>query len=300
VISEVFDAKIVSKWGSLRWQGESPAGTRLSVAVRSGNVAEPDDTWSDWSIEQDDGDKAQVHAPSARFVQYRITLSTDDATKTPSLRGIAIRYATTNQAPEVTKVEVPNLDADDLDNPKKVKLKWSAEDPNEDTLSYNLYVRKDGWNNWVLLEEDVDETSYTWDTTTTPSGIYRLKVVASDRKDNQPGESLTGERISDAFVVSHVPPAVQIKVAGIENNQAVLEATGSSEWVRLTGASFSVNGKKWSSIFPVDGLFDSKTETFRFKTDTLKPGTYVVVLRIKDAAGNTGSADVVFTVQKKN
>jgi sugar lactone lactonase YvrE len=300
VVSEVFDAKIVSKWGSLRWQGETPDGTRLTVAVRSGNVAEPDDTWSDWSIEQDNGDNAQVQAPAARFVQYRITLSTDDAAKTPSLRGIAIRYATTNQAPEVTRVEVPNLDADDLDNPKKVKLKWSAEDPNEDTLSYNLYVRKDGWKSWVLLEEDVDANDYVWDTTTTPSGIYRLKVVASDRKDNQPGEALTGERVSDAFVVSHVPPEVKIKVSGIENNQAILEATGSSDWVRLTGASFSVNGKKWSSIFPVDGLFDSKTETFRFKTDTLKPGTYVVVLRIKDAAGNTGSADVVFTVQKKN
>ncbi len=300
IVSEVFDAKIVSKWGSLRWQGETPAGTRLTVAVRSGNVADPDDTWSDWSIEQENGDKAQVQSPAARFAQYRVTLSTDDAAKTPSLRGLALRYATTNQAPEVMKVEVPNLDADDLENPKKVKLKWSAEDPNEDSLSYSLYVRKDGWKSWVLLEEDVDRTDYEWDTTTTPSGSYRLKVVATDRKDNTPEEALTGERISDAFVVSHVPPAVQIKVTGVENNQAIIEATGSSDWMRLTGASFSVNGRKWSSVFPADGLFDSKQETFRFKTEALKPGTYVVVLRIKDAAGNTGSADVVFTVQKKN
>ena len=67
--------------------------------------------------------------------------------------------------------------------------------------------------------------------------------------------------------------------------------------LRLTAASFAVNGKKWSNIFPVNGLFDSKEETFKFKTDTLKPGTYVLVLRVKDAAGNTGSGDVVFTVQ---
>ena len=36
----------------------------------------------------------------------------------------------------------------------------------------------------VLLEDDRSEASYDWDTTTTPSGVYRLKVVASDRKDN--------------------------------------------------------------------------------------------------------------------
>ena len=66
-----------------------------------------------------------------------------------------------------------------------------------------------------------------------------------------------------------------------------------------SSASFSVNGKKWASVFPTDGLFDSKEEKFSFKTESLKPGTYVVVLRVKDAAGNTGSADVVFTVQAK-
>ena len=66
--------------------------------------------------------------------------------------------------------------------------------------------------------------------------------------------------------------------------------------VRLTSASYTLNGKKWVNVFPADGLFDRQAKTFRFKTDGLKPGTYVVVLRVHDAAGNTGSGDVVFTV----
>jgi hypothetical protein len=66
--------------------------------------------------------------------------------------------------------------------------------------------------------------------------------------------------------------------------------------VRLTAASFAVNGKKWVQVFPTDGLFDSKRATFKFKTEALKPGTYVLVLKVQDAAGNTGSGDVVFTV----
>ena len=76
----------------------------------------------------------------------------------------------------------------------------------------------------------------------------------------------------------------------------MIEASATSPLVRLTAASFAVNGKKWVNVFPTDGLFDSKSETFRFQTGPLKPGTYVLVLRVKDAAGNTGSGDVVFTV----
>jgi hypothetical protein len=101
------------------------------------------------------------------------------------------------------------------------------------------------------------------------------------------------------FVVCHTPPSVSLAVAGIDGDRVTVEATASSPLVRLTSASFAVNGKKWQNLFPADGLFDSKTRTFRFQTERLKPGTYVLVMRVRDAAGNTGSSDVVFTVQPK-
>jgi hypothetical protein len=299
VTSDVLDAKIISKWGALRWKADAPAGTSMSVAVRSGNVAEPDDTWSDWSAEQTDHRQATCSAPAARFLQYRVTLTSENADVTPALRDLTLRYLNTNQAPEVTSLDVPNLDAVVLENPKKLKFKWTAVDANEDELTYNLYVRKDGWKNWVLLEEDWEKREYEWDTTTTPSGEYHLKVVASDRRDNPEEDALTGERISKPFVVSHTPPTVNIKVAGIEGDQALIEATATDPMVRLTSASFALNGKKWTNVFPVDGLFDNKAKTFKFKTDALKPGSYVLVLKVKDAAGNTGSGDVVFTVEAR-
>jgi hypothetical protein len=299
VVSEALDAKLISKWGALRWKADQPAGTKVSVAARSGNTPEPDATWSDWSAEQADADQASIPAPTARFLQYRVTLSTTDASQTPTVHSLALRYMTTNLAPEVTTIQVPDFDAVNLDNPKKIKLKWTATDPNEDELSYSLYIRKDGWKNWVQLEEDLDRTEYEWDTTTTPSGIYRLKVVASDRKDNPPEESLTGKRISAAFAVAHDAPTVTLKTAGLEGDRMVIEAKASDPLVRLTSTSYAVNGKKWVNVFPKDGLFDSKSESFRIKTDALKPGTYVVVLRVRDAAGNTGSGDVVFTVSER-
>ncbi len=299
VTSDVLDAKLVSRWGALRWEAETPPGTAVTVATRSGNVAEPDETWSDWSAEQSDAQAATVAAPPARFLQYRVTLTTDDAASTPAVHAVSLRYATANQAPEVTKVEVPDLNAVNLENPKKLKIKWSATDANEDDLTFSLFVRKDGWSNWVELEDDLDKAEYEWDTTTTPSGIYRLKVVASDRKDNPDGEALAGERTSAPFVVSHEAPSVAVKVAGLDGDRAVIEATATSPLVRLTAASFAVNGKKWVNVFPADGLFDSKSEAFRFTTEALKPGTYVLVLRVRDAAGNAGSGDVVFRVEAK-
>lgn len=299
LLSEVLDAKIVSRWGALRWESETPEGTSMSVAVRSGNVAEPDDTWSDWTAEQTDAEQATIAAPPARFLQYRITLETTNSTRTPAVRAVSLRYSTTNQTPEITKVEAPDLNAVNLTDPKKLKLKWSAVDANEDDLVYRVLVRKDGWKSWVELEDELDRTDYEWDTTATPSGVYRMKIVASDHKDNPDGQALTGERVSAPFVVCHEAPAVTVKTAGIEGDRVVLEATARSPLVRLTAASFAINGKKWVNIFPADGLFDSKAETFHFKTEGLKPGTYVVVVRVRDAAGNTGSADVVFSVQPK-
>jgi hypothetical protein len=299
VVSEVLDAKIISKWGALRWKAETPAGTAVTVAVRSGNVAEPDETWSDWSAEQSDSQQGVAGAPAARFLQYRVTLTTENAAVTPSLQSLTLRYLTTNQAPEIGKIDVPDLDGGSLEDPKKLKFKWSATDPNEDELTYSVYVRKDGWKSWVLLDDTLAKPEYEWDTTTTPSGTYELKIMASDRKDNPAEEALNGEKVSAPFVVSHTPPTVAVKVIGMDGEQVVLEATATDPFARLTAASFAVNGKKWVNVFPVDGLFDSKSEKFQFKTEALRPGTYVLVLRVKDAAGNTGSGDVVFTVQTR-
>lgn len=295
VLSEVLDAKMPARWGAMTWKADAPSGTAVAVAVRSGNVADPDATWSPWSAEESDPATARARAPVARYLQYRVTLTTKDAHVAPALEDFTLRYQTVNQAPEITSLDVPDLDATDLDNPKRLKIKWSASDPNDDELTYSLYVRKDGWKDWVLIEENLQKKDYDWDTSGMPAGVYQVKLVATDRKDNSAADCLTATRISAAVPVAHVPPTVTLKVGGFEGDHAVLEASATDPLVRLTEASFAVNGKKWVNIFPTDGLFDSKTEHFRFQTNALRPGTYVVVLRVRDAAGNVGAADVVFT-----
>ena len=292
VLSEVLDTKIQSKWGAMTWKSDTPAGTAVSIAVRSGNVAEPDDTWSAWSAEHATAD-TKAQAPLGRYLQYRVTLTSENAKATPEFRQFALRYQTINQAPELTNLDVPDLDTKDLDNPKKLKIKWTASDPNDDELTFTIYCKKEGWKDWVLLEENHDKSNYDWDTTSMPSGVYQIKVIASDRKDNAAEDALTAERVSAPVPVTHLPPSVTVKVVGFENGQAVVEATATDPYVRLTEASFAIDGKRWTNVFPTDGLFDSKTESFRFKTDALRAGTHVLVLRVRNAAGTFGSGDAV-------
>lgn len=293
VISEILDTKLQSKWGAMTWKSKGD----VTVAVRSGNVAEPDDTWCAWSAEQANAGEPKANAPLGRYLQYRVTLTGGDPSASPEFRQFALRYQTINQAPELTNLEVPDFDTKDAENAKKLKLRWTASDPNEDELTFNIYCKKDGWKDWVLLEENHEAKSYDWDTTGFPSGLYQIKVVASDRKDNAAEDALTAERISAPVAVTHLPPDVTVKLVGFDGAKAILEARATDSYVRLTEASFAVDGKRWTNVFPTDGIFDSKTETFRFKTDKLRSGTHVLVLRVRNAAGNLGSADVVITAQ---
>ena len=48
-LSQVEDLELNSRWGRIEWDADTPAGTGLSVQTRSGNSAEPDPTWSEWS-----------------------------------------------------------------------------------------------------------------------------------------------------------------------------------------------------------------------------------------------------------
>jgi len=152
----------------------------------------------------------------------------------------------------------------------------------------------------VLLEDNLDKNSFEWTRTTIPSGLYQFKVTASDRRDNSPEETKTAERISPLVPVD-APAAVSYRETGWLRRRPgdPSKRPRPTRSSALTEAAFSVDGKRWANIFPSDGLFDSKTETFRFKTDALRPGAHILVLRVRNAAGNLGSGDAAFTVERK-
>lgn len=215
--SEALDAKLISRFGALSWRAETPERTKVTVQVRTGNVGEPDDTWSPWSTPRTDPDPSPVEVPLGRFAQYRAALTTTGPAVSPELRALTLHYQTVNLAPEITKTTVPDAsDADGAARRTRLSLKWGASDPNKDDLSYTLHLRKDDWPDWVRPGADpLTTSSFDWDASVAPGGVYRLRVSASDRPSNGPDESLTSTLVSEPFTVDHQGPTVTLARKGL-------------------------------------------------------------------------------------
>jgi hypothetical protein len=88
--SSVFDAGQAVTWGLANWTSKLPTNTTLTVQTRSGNTATPDGSWSAWSSVSNGG---TIASPAGRYLQYQVTLTTTDATVTPTLFSITFNYA---------------------------------------------------------------------------------------------------------------------------------------------------------------------------------------------------------------
>ncbi len=288
--SDVLDAKLISRFGALTWRSELPEGTSATLQVRTGNVGEPDSTWSEWSAEQTAPDASQAHSPPGRFAQYRATLATRDPADSPALRAVTLRYQTVNLPPEITKIDVPDLSAGDgVTRQTKLTLRWDVNDPNGDDLSYSLHIRKEGWPDWVRLGKEAQtESNYAWDTTAAPAGLYRLRVTASDRPSNNGDETLSRERVSEPFLIDHQSPVVTVTPKSLGAS-----VTLKDDLTRLVKAAYALDGGDWVPIFPEDGLFDTPSESLSISLPDLKPGPHVLVVRATDAAGNLGAGDAL-------
>ena len=67
--SDVFDAKIFSRWGRAEFRG---AGN-VELLARSGNVDNPDRNWSPWK-KVDLTKDAEMEVPPARYAQWKAVL----------------------------------------------------------------------------------------------------------------------------------------------------------------------------------------------------------------------------------
>ena len=86
------DSAVNRDWQQVYWTETTPVGTAVSVALRSGNVAVPDGSWSAWSSELTNAAGNVITVVDARYLQYRVTLTTTDGAVTPTLEAITITY----------------------------------------------------------------------------------------------------------------------------------------------------------------------------------------------------------------
>lgn len=102
--SDVFDAGLFTRWGRLTFDAALNGG-KISIQTRSGNLDQPQKNWSPWSAPIADPKGDRIGSPSARFVQWKATL-TATAAKSPELNSVDVAYLPKNVEPHVDRIEI--------------------------------------------------------------------------------------------------------------------------------------------------------------------------------------------------
>jgi hypothetical protein len=140
----------------------------------------------------------------------------------------------------------------------------------------------------------MNKTSYRWDVSDVPDGWYRVRAVASDSASNPPNEVLTDEIISQPFLVDNNRPMV--RDLRIDRNNVVTGLAVDS-FSRITRIDYCLDGGKWVTVFPVDGIFDQPEEQFRIELGKLEAGNHNVTVTVFDEGGNKGVEAINFMVK---
>jgi len=166
-------------------------------------------------------------------------------------------------------------------------LQWRATDANGDALRYDVHVRRADEGSWTRIGEDLDATSFSWDTGALPDGRYRLRVTASDRAANPLGEERSTEAFSEPFTVDNTPPAVTSFAAHAEAGAVSLEGRAEDGLSPLSRIEVAIDDADWRTVTPEGGLADDRALSFRARLPKVEPGDHTVSVRAVDLAGNT-------------
>jgi hypothetical protein len=342
--SEVFDAQAFSQWG--RMEIRAGAATGFDLFVRSGNVESPLMGWSEWAKVGTDG---AFTVPAGRFVQWKAVLRSGG-----TVDSVALNYLQKNVAPVVDEIvvqpgarvtansAVPNAGTVQITFPAAagtpaavtfspdassqpltaqkdktaVTVRWMAHDDNGDDLMFAVWYRGVGEANWRLLKDKITEKSYSFDSALLPDGSYELKVVASDAPVHADAQALTGEKVSDLFVVDTTPPVPGLLKAEVIARGITKSGAGSANelsWVRIHAAvqaqdatspiahaEYSIDAGPWQYLEPKGMVSDSKTEVYDFTVDAPEvAGTaqdvreHVLAVRVYDRYENVVAVKAV-------
>ena len=299
VESTVEDAGVLSTWGKISWASEAPLPDSIKLMTRTGMTEKPDKTWSDWSDPYTSGEGVLITSPSARYIQWKATLSTSDTTQTPILKRVDVAYVQKNIEPDLGEIKVSIGEDKGRENqpPDRTKrtVQWQARDRNSDKLEYTLYYKQTDETTWKLLKEELADAKYTWDATTLPDGEYEVKVVATDKWSNPEGTEMSYGRASKPFEIDNTQPTLSELSALAEGaGQFRITCQADDQTSRIANAVYSIDGDKWRVVFSEDGVFDSESESFSFLTPELESGQHTLVLKVDDAVGNQQTARIVF------
>ena len=242
---------------------------------------------------------AAIQSPPARFLQVRVSLSQTDSV----VYALEAFYLPDNRAPLVTEVTVepPKPATTDKGKPgptgagTQYKLHWKVENPDNDSLRYRVFVRRENAQQYRALLRDSDvqtSTDYTWETETAPDGYYRARIEASDELDNPATLARRARAESEPFLVDNrAPEIVDLRVQGARVVGRAFDEQGP-----ITRLEYSLDGFEWRILRADDDLLDAREEPFSLPLAQLPKGVHLLAVRAADARNNSVIRDLELNV----
>jgi hypothetical protein len=88
--SRVLDAGATVAWSSVVWNATLPAGTAVTISVRTGTTLAPDGTWSAFAVIPSSGGTV---GRTSRYSQYRVDLTTSNTGLAPAFADITLGWS---------------------------------------------------------------------------------------------------------------------------------------------------------------------------------------------------------------
>jgi hypothetical protein len=162
-------------------------------------------------------------------------------------------------------------------------VRWTAADPNGDTLGYKVEIRGVNETEWRLLKDKLREKEYSFDSRAFADGDYVIRVTASDEPSNPVGKALSDTLVSDPFTIDNTPPLLARGALVREAGGTMIRCRARDASSILVKAEISLDGGDWQRIEPVSGISDAKEEEYLVPAPE---GQHVVALRVTDDYDN--------------
>ena len=328
--SDPLDVGSFSYWGRLSNLAEPNGGT-VVFETRSGNLDRPANNWSPWAP-VDPARGSRVTSPSARFLQYRLTMKAAQDGKSPEVRSVEVAYQAKNVAPIIDEIEATpanykfqtssltltqtqTITLPPLGQPRRkpssvpldslgpslamlyakgqVGARWAATDSNGDDLIYKVEIKGVAESDWKLLRDKVKERYLSWDSTAFPDGDYQIRVTASDSPDNPPSEALTAQLVSERFLIDNTPPVISNLAASRNGPKLMVRWTAVDKRSIISEAEYSLNGGEWLPVEPTTRLSDALELQYELTLDGVQPGENTIAVRVRDDFDNEAVDKVV-------
>ncbi len=144
--------------------------------------------------------------------------------------------------------------------------------------------------------QDLKETSYSWDTTALPDGLYQIEVIASDKPSNPVG-ALAAKAVSQPFLIANTLPTLTVGTPTVNTDKTVtLHGIAQTKLAYVQAVQAKTDGGDAIAASADDGLFDSVSEPFTLTLPALTSGPHKIEVQALDQAGNKATQTVSITV----